>query len=277
MNKKVSHTIEQLASQRIPIFSERGAEKNQQVLLDIAVNGPMLKYDIAKSVRYKIPLYSTVSRRIDNLAQRGYLAVASKRLTLRGRQTEESMYGLTWKGFIAIITNEKARSKFIEILRRNPLLGFPEKELVLTLFEEMATEQEVQTIANSFLEGLLAVIPNLELLEDNQLPFLIISTLPKLRLPKDFKLSKIPKDAWELLDRPAILQAIKKIIVPLMKQYTEGIRATYLFFSAFDEFGEFLENLEPCDQPSSKIRAYVESRLKNLSEGKPSIMKAGEK
>jgi len=258
------HTyFERLVESKIPVFSGIASDNNRLVLKSIALRGPMLKYSIFKSA--EIGRYSTTSRRIDNLADKGYLAEAGKRVTARGKKTEESMYGLTWKGFIASITINEVRANVLQVMKINPLLFFPEKELILPLIEEIMTPQELETITISLLEALLKTIPDLELVDDEQLFFMVISALLKLRLPRNFTLSRMPKDAWELLDKPAILHIVKEKIVPFLKNYADGIKAMYLLVSAFEGFDKFFYELDVTEQPSKKIREFVETRLTTLA------------
>jgi len=264
--------LDELIQVKIPALSGRGSENNRLILENIALNGPMLKYGIHKNVQ--IGRYSTVSRRIDNLTKRNYLGEASKRATERGKQTEESMYGLTWRGFIASLTIKEVRENTFQVLRSNPLLALPEKEIVLPILEELVTKQELETIAMSVLEAFLKTIPNLELVENDPANILawILSIKEKIKLPEGFKLSRIPKDVWELLDRPAILKVVKERIIPLVKQKATEMRAVYQILSALDEAGEFILALKVEDNPSKKIKEYIETkltpRLSNLEEEK---------
>lgn len=262
------NSLDELVKVKIPALSGRGAENNRLILKNIAMNGPMLKYGIHKNVR--IGRYSTVSRRVDNLTERCYLEEASKRATERGKQTEESMYGLTWRGFIASITIKEVRENILQVLRTNPLLTFPEKESVLPILEELVTQQELEMIARSVLEAFLKTIPNLELVDNDSLLAWLLAIKEKPELPDGFKLSKIPKDAWELLDRPAILKVVKENIIPLVKEKTMEIRAMYQIFSVLNEVGDFIFDLEVGDQPSKRVKEFIEAklipRLRNLNE-----------
>ena len=264
-----AQVLEELASQRLSLFSEKGGANNRQILTCIALDGSMLKYDLAKKTKI---INSTVSRRVDNLVARGYLAEAGKRITQRGKQTEEFMYGLTWKGFVASITIENVRKDSLQVLKANPLLAFPEKELILTVAEEIASSQEIEMFASSLLNSVLESIPNLELIDDKQMLALIMSALIKMKLPKDFKLSKIPQDAWELLDRPAIFQAVKEKIVPFLKQYSDGVKMAYLLVSTFDGFDKLFCELDARNKPSKKIKEFLEARFQKLSEKKMAML-----
>jgi len=264
--------LDELAMARIPVFGRRGALNNKRILRSIALNGSLLKYDVCKSLELPLSQYGTISRRMDALKEGGYLGEAGSRATKRGKQEDQSMYGLTWRGFIASITMNEVRENILQVLRVNPLLDFPEKETVLSIFEELITNQELETIARSVLEAFLKTIPNLEFVENEPMSILawVLSIQEEIKLPKGFKLSRIPKDAWELLDRPAILEVVKEKIVPLVKQKATEMEVMYHFFSALSEAGDFISGLEVEDQPSKKVKEFVETelspRLSKLSE-----------
>ena len=267
--KTIPHinSLDELVNVKIPALSGRGAENNRLILKNTALNGPMLKYGIHKNIQ--IGRYSTVSRRVDNLTERFYLGEAGKRATERGKQTEESMFGLTWRGFIASITIKEVRENILQVLRSNSLLAFPEKETVLLILEELVTQQELETIARSVLEAFLRTIPNLELVDNASLLAWLLAIREKPELPDSFKLSKIPKDAWELLDRPTILKVVKEKIIPLVKQKTREITVMYQIFSVLNEVGNFISDLEVENQPSKKVKEFIKtmsSQLSNLDE-----------
>ena len=266
--------LDELAMARIPVFGRRGAQNNKRILRSIALNGSSLKYDVCKNLELPLSRYGTISRRMDALKEGGYLGEAGSRATKRGKQEDQSLYGLTWRGFIASITMNEVRENILQVLRVNPLLDFPEKESVLPILGDLITNLELETITRSVLEAFLKTIPNLELVENEPMSILawLLSIKEEIKLPKSFKLSRIPKDAWELLDRPAILEVVKEKIVPLIKQKAMEIGVMYQIFSALDEAGDFISALEVEDQPSKKIKEFIETtltpRLHSLEEEK---------
>lgn len=191
-------SVWELLPLKIPVFSGIGADNTSLILEHIATSGPLLKYDIFKNLCFA--RYSTASRRIDDLRKRGYLAEAGKRSTTRGKRIEESMCGLTWRGFVASLSSQKVRANITSVLRKNPLLTLPEKESILVVLDEIITSEEFETISRTILEAYLNAIPNLELISDDLLWvwFFAIKDFP--RLPDNFKLSKMPENALELLD-----------------------------------------------------------------------------
>lgn len=266
--------LDELAMARIPVFGRRGAQNNKRILRSIALNGSSLKYDVCKNLELPLSRYGTISRRMDALKEGGYLGEAGSRATKRGKQEDQSLYGLTWRGFIASITMNEVRENILQVLRVNPLLDFPEKESVLPILGDLITNLELETLTRSVLEAFLKTIPNLELVENEPMSILawLLSIKEEIKLPKSFKLSRIPKDAWELLDRPAILEVVKEKIVPLIKQKAMEIGVMYQIFSALDEAGDFISALEVEDQPSKKIKEFIETtltpRLHSLEEEK---------
>ena len=269
MSKKTTHphsNLNELVKARIPALGKRAAENNKAILEKVALEGPLLKYDVSKSLNLSLSDYGTISRRIDALTKAGYLDEAGKRATRRGKQTKQSLYGLTWRGFIASLSIQEVRENTLQVLNRNPLLAFPEKEIILLVVKELVTRQEVETIARTILEAFLKTIPNLELVENEPMSMIAwLSSIKEIKLPDGFELSRIQQDAGELLrllDKPAILQVVKKKIVPLIKQKTMETKAMYQIFLVLNEVGEFISNLEVEDQPSKKVREFYENELK---------------
>ena len=259
----------QLVEMKILALSGKKAKNNRLVLEHIAKNGPLLKYDIFKNLKTTgLDRYSTVHRRVDNLVKNGYLEESGKRVTKRGKQEEESMYGLTWRGFIASITIKEVRKNITQVLKRNPLLAFPEKEFILQIFSELVIPEELEIIVRSILEVYLKTIPSLELVKNESMSLLawFLSIKEKPEFPEGFRLSKFPKDLTELLqllDKPAILKAVKNRLVPLIKQKTMEIEVIYRLLSVFDEFGDFISALEVEDQPSKRVKEYIETELRS--------------
>ena len=247
---------------KIPIFAGKAAENAALILEHIAITGPLLKYGVFKQLNFT--RYSTVSRRIDDLRKRGYLAAAGRRKTERGKHTEESLYGLTWRGFIASLSSKKVRANIIHVLRKNPLLTLPEKKSILTVLEEIVTPEEFETISKPILEAYLKAIPNIEMIRDNQLWIWLFAIRDFPRLPESFKLTKMPENAIELLDRPPILKIFKERIAPFIKQKTNEITAAYMFFRALNELGNFISKLDETEKPSIQIKEYAETQLPRL-------------
>jgi hypothetical protein len=265
VNEELHTYFDEIARSAIPIFRRKGASNNRAILKCIALNEPMLKYDIAKTL--KIGRYSTISRRVDDLIDREYIAEAGQRITRRGKQSKETMYGLTWRGFVASLTINQVRTNIVHVLRNHPLLAIPEKEAVLIFLEEFTTPRELDIIAKAVLEPLLEITPNFEMIRNDPVSLLgwLISINEPPRLPSEgFKLSKIPKDPWavlQLIDKPAILSAVKNSLVPLIIQKTKEIASIYRMLVVINDFSDFVSGLEIEDKPSLHIKDYLETKL----------------
>ena len=268
MSKESSYphsNFRELVRARIPSLGGRAAENNKLILEKIALEGPLLKYDVCRSLNLSLSDYGTISRRIDALTKAGYLEEAGRRATRRGKQTEQSLYGLTWRGFIASLSIQDVRENVLQVLRRNPLLDFPEKETVLLILEELINQQELEIIARTVLEAFLRTIPNLELVENEPMSFFAwLLSIKEIKFPDGFKLSRLQDEdkLLKLLDKPAILRVVKEKIVPLIKAKTKETKEMYQIFLVLNEVGEFVSNLEVADQPSRRIMEYYENELK---------------
>lgn len=259
--------LDELVKSRIPALREKAAENNRLVLEQIALNGPLLPYDVLKNLNARsigslaAILYSTVNRRIKDLKNRGYLAIAGKRLTERGKRTEEPAYGLTWRGFIASLSIAQVRENIFQTLEKNPLLTFPEKQSILAVLKEIVTPQELGIVTKPIFEAYLNAIPNVEMIRDDQLWIWLFAIDKFPKLPENFQFSKMPKDLVELLDRPPILRFIKERIVPQVRQRTMEIKTMYEALRPLDQLCEYVLKLEEADKPSRTIRQYMQNSL----------------
>jgi hypothetical protein len=209
------HIDRELIESKIRIFRDKGSGNNARILEIISSTGPLIKYDLFKELKSqdhkaleKQPRYSTVSRRVDDLVNRGYLQPAGTRTITVGKRQEESLkYGITWKGFIATLTLESAANEIPNILERNPQLEFPfPRETPIEMIKAIFTNKELKAIAKGLATGYLRVIPkDLELLKTEQLIMFLFPALtetPKTR--ENFE----KKDMSKLLQIPGVLNFI---------------------------------------------------------------------
>jgi hypothetical protein len=259
--------LDELISFKIPVLKGIGASNTACIIEYLANNGPSLKYDIFKNLCFA--RYSTVSRRIDDLRERGYLAVSGKRLTERGKQKEESMYSLTWRGFVASLSSEKVRKDLIDVLRKNPLLRLPEKDAIIVVLQEVTTSDELAVISGAIFEAYMKAIPNLEMIDDNQLWVWLFAIREFPNLPK---LSKMPNDFFELLDRPPILKVVKEKVAPFIKQKADEMELAYRIFRAMGALSQFIEHLDETEKPSIQVKGYLENQLPKLFPAEKEIM-----
>lgn len=105
--------------------------------------------------------YPTISRRVDDLKNRGYLDTVGKRLIIVGKRTQESpTYALTWRGFIAGLAIETVAREIPKVLKNNPLLEIPfPKEMAISVLSELLTPKETEVLAHALLFGFLNAIP----------------------------------------------------------------------------------------------------------------------
>jgi len=260
--KTIPHTnINELSQMKVPALRGIGRRNNLLILETIAMEGPLLKYDVYKKLKKRgIEEYSTVTRRIDSLRKRGYLDEAGRRITARGKRKAESMYGLTWKGFIASLVSEKVKRDVLQVVEKNPLLVIPEKEFVLLVLKDIFNSEEVERIADIMLHGYLKAIPNLEDIKKEELGIWI---LPALReIPPDImktEMTEEKKDLTKLLDNPRILQYVKDRILPKISEYENNLYVLFQFFRLLNQVGDFIKELHPEDKPipSERLKEYL--------------------
>jgi len=271
---QILHTnLEELAQKKIPALRGRVGTSNTRILETIAIEGPLLKYDIYKKFREDRRVeYSTITRRIDSLKAKGYLDKAGTRKTERGKRKAEALYGLTWKGFISSFVNQNVRENVLHVIERNPLLAIPEKQFVLLILREIFTPEEIEKVTGFLLYGLMRIIPNLEDIEEEGLPLWIlqgISQLPPSLL--DGEMPRKKKDLIKLLDNPKILQYVKDRILPLISKWERDLHVLFQFFNMLNQVGDFIKELHPSDKPSKRLKAYLktkkfEERLASIGE-----------
>ena len=259
---RISHiNFEDLAQIKIPALRGRARINNLLILETLATEGPLLKYDVYKKLKKRgIPEYSTITRRIDSLREKGYLDEADKRITERGKRKAESMYGLTRKGFIASIVNKKVRENVLQVIEKDPLLVIPEKEFVLIVVREILDPKEVEIITNYLLYGYLKAIPDLESIEEEELGLWIFQALREVP-SKGINVTEISKkkDLTRLLDNPRILQYVKERILPLISEYERNFYVLFQFFKVINQIGDYVKKLRPEDKPSDRLKEYLKT------------------
>ena len=254
--------LDELSQMKIPALKGRARANNLLILETLATEGPLLKYDVYKKLKKRgIENYSTVTRRIDSLREKGYVDEADRRITQRGKRKEESMYGITWKGFIASLLSEKVRENVLEVIEKDPLLVIPEKEFVLLVLKDIFDPKEVEIMANHLLYGYLKAIPNLENIEKEELGIWILPALREIPA-KSVKITKIPekkKDLTRLLDNPRILELVKERILPRISEYERNFYVLFQFFKVLNQLGDFIKKLHPEDKPSERLKEYLKT------------------
>ena len=221
--------LEELIRAKIPALRGRDEINNRYVLETLALQGPLIKYDIFKASKTKgIKHYPTISRRVDDLKGRGYLNVGGKRTITVGRRTEESpTYTLTWRGFIASLAIDKVVGEVSKVLQNDPLLEIPfQKEMAISILNELFTPKEMEILAQAFLEGFLRALPrDIESIEQEKyIAYLIPALVEAPKIQEKFE----GKDLTRLFQIPGFLKFITDNIDVFEKQLKTtlaGIRA----------------------------------------------------
>jgi len=218
----------ELVGAKIPALQGRDEKNNKCVLEILALQGPLIKYDIFKALKPKgVKHYPTISRRVDNLKERGYLSISGKRTTTVGKRKEKSyMYSLTWKGFIASLPIGTVAREVPKVLKNNPLLGIPfPKEIAVKVLSELFTPCEIELVAKALLEGFLRAIPrDIESVEQDKL---IAYVLPAMVETPEIRERFEKKDLTKLFQIPGLLDYVLSLINTSEKQFSDllaGIR-----------------------------------------------------
>lgn len=209
------HIDRGLIESKIRILRDKGSKNNARIMEIISSTGPVIKYDLFKELKNhdqkafdKQTRYSTVSRRVDDLVNRGYLqAVGTRTIVVGKRQEESPKYGITWKGFIAALTIESAAEEIPKILEKNPQLEFPfPREAPIEMMKAIFTNRELKTIAKGLVTGYLRVIPkDLELLKPEQM---LMFLFPAFTETPETRERFEKKDLSRLLQTPGVLNFI---------------------------------------------------------------------
>lgn len=209
------HIEKELIESKIRILRDKGSENNARILEILSSIGPLIKYDLFKELKTsgnknsdKETRYSTVSRRVDDLVNRGYLQTVGTRTIIVGKRKEESSkYGITWKGFIAGVTIENVAEDVLKILEKNPHLPLPfPREAPIKVTRAIFSKRELKSITQALVTGYLRAIPkDLESLKPEQV---LIYLFPAITEAPEIKESFEKKDASKLLQIPEVFTFI---------------------------------------------------------------------
>ena len=215
----------ELVESKIAILRGKGSKNNKLILETLALEGPLIKYDVLKAIKNsgRKMLYPTISRRIDDLVDRGYLETVGTRTIVVGkRKDESSTYGITWKGFMAGLTSESVIQDILRVLEKNPHLDFPfPRDVPLKVIREIFTDRELGLIGKALLTGYLKAIPkDLEFLKPEQL-FAYI--LPALTEAPKVEMEFQEKDFTRLLQIPEVFAFVSKLLDDTEKMLEESL------------------------------------------------------
>jgi hypothetical protein len=183
------------------------------VLETIALQGPLIKYDIFKALKSRnVKHYPTISRRVDDLKKKGYIDAAGKRVITVGKRIEESpTYGLTWRGLVASLATDEVAREISAVLKNNPLLKMPfPKEMVTNVLNELFTPRETKVLVHALLEGFLRAIPrDIESIEQGKyIAYLVPAMVETPAIRERFE----EKDLTKLYQIPGFLEFVMDLI-----------------------------------------------------------------
>jgi len=219
------HIEKELVESKIAVLRGRGSANNGAVLGTIALEGPLIKYDLFKELKNSRRgiIYPTISRRVDDLVDRGYLETVGTRTIVVGkRKDESSTYGLTWKGFIASLTIETVAQDILRVLEKNSHLKFPfPRKVPLRIIGEIFTKGELRLIGQALLTGYLRAIPkDLEYIKPEQyLMYLFPAFTEAPKIQEKFE----EKDLSRLLQIPEVSEFISKLLNDTEKMLEEPL------------------------------------------------------
>jgi hypothetical protein len=212
----------ELVRTRIPAFRGRDERNNRLVLETIALQGPLIKYDIFKALKQRnIKHYPTISRRVDDLKKKGYIAPAGKRIITVGKRTDESpTYGLTWRGLIASLVSDEVARQVSVVLKSNPLLEIPfPKEIAIRVLNEIFTQRETEIVVRALLEGFLIAIPrDIESIEQEKyMAYLVPAIVETPTIREKFE----EKDLTKLFQIPGFLEFVVGLVNASERQLSD--------------------------------------------------------
>ena len=270
------HINQKQLKAKISIFMGRASEKNNQVLEVIALNGPLLKYDVNRFVGWH---YSTVSRRIDDLNRRGYLTESGTRKTQKGDQ--ETLFGLSWSGLIASLISENVRANIFNVIElnmetlqtgKNTFIKFSQIFSLLKKISTVYNEEQIAVFVKSlFLGYLSSSAPSLEnMMEIADYPGVDNLMWSMMVLQQSFQYMSDENgenavdilDVVKLVDDPEVLELVR-VSAPLISMaFREGIEKQYLMTVYLPEqIGLVLDNLSSGDIASEKVKEMLDEEF----------------
>jgi hypothetical protein len=223
------HT-ETFVTLKIPALAGRDAPNNIAIFRLVALQGPLNKYDIYKDLpgRKEEKNYATISRRVDGLVARGYLTVTGSKIVREGtrREQEVNVYGLTWRGLIAALSQEEVLADIVAVLERHEKsLQFPGRDIAMKVVARWP--EEVRHDTRLFWTSFLNVIPN----DIEEIPQEMYAgyLFPSLRvLGGSILLQKMEKERQlipELLKDPTIREWARRETMKILQQLESQLEA----------------------------------------------------
>jgi hypothetical protein len=222
------HIDEELVESKISLLRGRGSENNKRILETLALQGPLIKYDIFKALN-TTKHYPTISRRVDDLLNRGYInGVGQRTIVVGKRESESTTYGLTWRGLIASLIFESTTENILSVFEKNPHLQLPfPHEITFKIINEIFKKGELQLLIQTFFTGFLRVLPkDLESIEEEYYIMYLIPGFTEIQEEmEDIQLDWGEKDFSKLLDIPGLRELIWTKINEYEKRLSETLEA----------------------------------------------------
>ena len=189
----------------IEAFHGKDGENNKAILEVIAFNNALIKYQILTELKGKKKItWATVSRRVDDLKERGYIRETGKRRNRVAKRDEDTPeYGLSWKGIIAVLTIKEIRTNITNVfneVKKIDEYGLDPLNKAFSIIRKVFTEDEIRKITDNFNNILINAPIELELTTEEDFFYYLIPDLTRKgffdkMLKKDIK--KIDKDVLQ--------------------------------------------------------------------------------
>lgn len=209
----------------IGAFNGKDSKNNRIILETLALNGSLIKWEILKKVTEKGRriTWATVSRRVDDLKERGYIKETGKRrISVAKREQDTPTYGLTWKGLIASLISKDIRNNIIKALdniqaiENNPLNPL---DKAWSIVKRIYTEDEIRDMTKNFFEAINIMPLELEFANEMEFMFYLFPAL----INTDFTIPK--KDLNELKQYPDFLGWLYNACVAQEEEMTKTLEA----------------------------------------------------
>jgi len=245
----------QVIEMHIGALAGKDSENNRLIIEVLALNGPFIKWGIFKEVKNRTKItWSTVSRRVDDLKQRGYVIETGRKKVRVGRREEDSpTYGLTFKGFITSLREGKVQDSVL-VLQKNPQIELPiPREWFSEIVKQMElSDSEINSLTERLVQAIKLCPLDLESSDEGEILWCMFPALGKARF-----FEVIPGERWNKLLGSQLIREIVLRQEPKLKETLEGIRR-------FRQLSQAVET--PKQLPSSELPSTTRDEQATKSE-----------
>lgn len=219
------HAYDSGVEMDIGAFKGKDSENNRIMLVTLALNDSLIKWEILKKVteEKKQITWATVSRRVDDLRKRDYIMETGKRrITVAKRELDTLEYGLTWKGIIASLTSKEVRKNIIKVIEG--ILAVEKYQIepqykILEIVRRIYKENEIRDMTEKFYEAIKIMPLELESANEIEFMFYLFPALTKI----GFSIPK--KDLSELKQKPDFLNWLYNACVEQEEELLKSLEA----------------------------------------------------